>query len=85
MFFDAMRACIVWAVIHTFISVSGDRKTICIYDIENLSGCGGDFVCSCVGRALPTSVVFRSGTIIALGIMRDYTVKSLLMTNGRHC
>lgn len=48
-FFDASRGlCTVWAVINAFISVSGDRKMICIYDIENLSGCGGDFVCSCV-------------------------------------
>ncbi len=48
-FFDALRGlCTVWAVINAFISVSGDRKMIFIYDIENLSGCGGDFVCSCV-------------------------------------
>lgn len=48
-FFDAWRGlCTVWAVINAFISVSGDRKTICIYDADNLSGCGGDFVCSCV-------------------------------------
>lgn len=36
--FLALRGlCTVWAVINAFISVSGDRKMICIYDIEDLS------------------------------------------------
>lgn len=30
--------CTIWAVINAFISVSVDRKMICIYDIEDLSG-----------------------------------------------
>jgi len=33
--FLAVRGlCTVWAVINAFISVSGDSKMICIYDID---------------------------------------------------